>query len=363
MCENGRCCHNLFKSLPDRRLWDNLTAASFMILGHIELRSMDFLSLCTPQLTSFELHLPSIRTAAYDRDWPTTATSFKIPPTLLRSLTSFSFRCNWEATPIIPITLQHCVNVTTLTLNVNSDEGRMQWADSDPFIKSLSRNGLLLPKLQRLRIRQCEPSDAAKLFNLLNAPNIHDIDISFEGYETDLEHQDYENDDPCWIPKKKPYFNCPRIHYGDVGYYEVEESFGEALGVFMGRSGSSLRSLRLHYATITGAALSTMLLHLNPLTHLVLDEFNLDSDCFKDAHVSSVLPNLQMLELLNLPTEYTLERVEEFVRGDEEDKGLTLRMTHIDPDVCCPTHSQRMPPEAADIAPVALRRIAVINMF
>jgi hypothetical protein len=241
--------------------------------------------------------------------------------------------------------------MTTLTLKVDSDDGRMQWANSDPFIQSLSRNGLLLPKLQTLRLRQCEPSDTAKLFSLLKAPNIHSIDVSFEGYETDLEHQEFYEGHPGWGTYEDPYFSCPRIEYGDVDIQEVNGSFGEALGVFMCRSGSSLRYLRLHYATITAPALSTMLASLNPLTHLVLDEFDLAGDCFKGTRVSSVLPNLRVLELLNLPTEYTLEYVDAFMGWDEGDQSVTLKATHLDPGLCCPMHSRREPQKATDIAP------------
>jgi hypothetical protein len=347
--KGGRCYRNLLEAVPNRRKWDNLKAASFKLTGEVPLDSSNFLSSMPQSLTSFELHLPNHPVAQYDRDYPTNLTSFQIPPGLLNSLTSFSFRCNWEASPIILTTMQHCTNVITLTLNL--EDGLLQCDDSDPFIRSLSRNGLLLPKLQTLYLRQSQPSEAAKLFKYLKAPNIHDIDVSFEGDETDLELQQYHNGTFVKVDDEDPYFDCPRVSDGDAEILEVDESFGQALGVFMGRSGSSLRSLRLHYASITRAALSTMLAPLGPLTHLVLDEFDLDDDCFKDIRVSSVLPNLRVLELLNLPTEYTLEHVDAFMGGDEGDQGVTLKATRRDPELCCPMHSQRKPQEATEIAP------------
>ncbi|KAJ2929453.1 hypothetical protein H1R20_g7646, partial [Candolleomyces eurysporus] len=241
--------------------------------------------------------------------------SFRIPPKLLRSLTSFSFHCDWERDPIFLTTIQHCLNVDTLALDL--EDGRVQYSDSD---------------------LQCKPSEAGILFKFLRAPNIHHIDVSFERHETDLERQQYLD---CTFVKagdEDPYFECPRVSNGLPPIEEVDESFGRALGVFMDRSGSSqstLRSLRLHYASIKAPTFSRMLERLDSLTHLTLDEFDLDGDCFKDTRVSSVLPNLQVLELLNLPPEYNLEHVDAFM-GEEGDRSATLKATYRDPDLCCP---------------------------
>ncbi|RXW24095.1 hypothetical protein EST38_g1766 [Candolleomyces aberdarensis] len=346
---SGRCYRNLLQSIKNRDFWDSLGSLSFAVTGEVPLDASNFLSLGMPQsLTAFELHLPGHLLTLLNRDYPTNLTSFQIPPKLLSSLTSFSFRCNWEASPIILTTLQHCINVTTLTLNL--EDGRLQCDDSDPFITSLSPNGLLLPKLQTLRLRQWKPSEATNLFSLLKAPSIHHVDVSFERYEADFDHDQYLDCTYIKAYDEDPYFDCSRISDGDPVIYEVDESFGQALGVFMGRSGSSqptLRSLRLHYAAIKTPALSRLLEPLDSLAHLTLDEFDLDDDCFKDSCVASVLPNLKVLELLRLPTEYSLEHADAFT-GGEKVRSVTLKATHRDTELCCPLHSRRKPQEAQE---------------
>jgi hypothetical protein len=316
---------------------------SFASIVEVPLDASNFLSLSMPQsLTAFELHLPTEELMESVAIYPTNTISFQIPPKLLRSLTSFSLRCDWNASPIILATLQHCISATALTLNL--EDGQLCVDDSDPLIEPIIRSGLLLPQLRTLRLRQCRPSAAAKLLNLLKAPNSHHVDISFEREEVDLEREKYLD---CAYGQSNvdPYFKCRRISNEDE-IRKVDLSFAKAVGVFMGRSGShpsNLRSLRLHYASIKAPVLSKLMESLDSLTHLILDELDLDDGCFKDSRASSVLPNLEVLELLGLPREYDLEHVDKFMLGEEGDQGATLKTTYRDPELCCPVHSHRRP--------------------
>ncbi|RXW23502.1 hypothetical protein EST38_g2339 [Candolleomyces aberdarensis] len=217
-----------------------------------------------PPVTSLDLSLPeAARIETIDGSLP----SLFIPNAVLAHLKTFTLKCDWEGNNILT-TLQSCTNLENLTLDFDSDDGVM--FDEDEFNQALSKDGLVLPKLRTLRFRHVLEEQVCEFLDLLNAPELEELDI------------------------------CGR-YWDDSEKYDARNWDGHILAATK-RGGCTLRRLRIHFVTFENKELYNLLSNLPSLERLCLENVTFDLTIFRSLKSGECLPNLEVLELLDLPT-------------------------------------------------------------
>jgi hypothetical protein len=244
------------------------------------LRSM-FLQL-PPNITSFELHLPSKWSDAFEHGEDSDRAPLPLPQGLLERLSSFTLFCDWDGTQWLEAALGHCVNVEILTLGFMGT--CWVYEPDQPDTKRFLTSGLFLPKLRKLHLRQiCLPS--MDILRILKAPQLVELGIHYQSDE----------DDEDW-------------------------AFSQAVLSLITRSGcvATLRLLHLRYTFLKPEELVATLGHLPFLTHLTLEDADSRSNSgytFLLLAMSSQaqLLHLETLELLGLRPDYWFNPLFDFL--------------------------------------------------
>jgi hypothetical protein len=277
------------------RPWDTISSLSISIKYQCDILDVtNFLSIgMPPSLTSFTLSPPTWHSLTnVNQVWAHPEHS-PIPQRILKQLTTLHLRCDWGGTFLFTA-LQNCTRVENLTIDLRDTE--LDFEEDLLFMQTMARKRLFLPTLHTLQLRQAIPSAVTRVLKTLKAPNLLNLDISFEWAENNE------------VPKD----------------YNLEESFGDILWdcIDQGRQ-AALRTLRLHYVSASPEAFARTLYRLDSLTRLTLDHVDFDDYAATmelermwvqnyvlgnpEPRVWGALPNLQVLELLDLQKTFDLD--------------------------------------------------------
>ncbi|RXW24061.1 hypothetical protein EST38_g1751 [Candolleomyces aberdarensis] len=286
-CSSGQCFTNFTfgwiwgdnVSLSKPRPWDSIKSFTLTLTGRWEESAVNpdepgdsgFMWI-PPAVVSLQINLPD-SSVAFPLDSGIAPPDMRIhlaEAWTLDTLTSFSISCNWGGPHILEI-VKHCKNVETLAIDFkNSDLPDSRAA----IMKQLSRIGLSLLKLRTLRLRQVSPSTAGKLFRILKAPVLAQLDISF----------------------------------GEVKIWQGKK-FDDELGRLVQQSSAAFRSLnlRIHNVSLPPDDLNDILSALPSIMHLTLDEVGLVNHGRKDIfsvlrEAARYLPHIGVIEVLNAST-------------------------------------------------------------
>ncbi|RXW15824.1 hypothetical protein EST38_g10025 [Candolleomyces aberdarensis] len=234
-------------------------------------------------MTSFELHLPSKYSAAFENRDDSTNVPLPLPQNLLERLSTFTLRCDWDGTRWLEAALGHCVNVETLTV----DFIREFWWEYRS--ERLLNSGLLLPKLRTLRLQNVV-ADTIDVLQVLKAPQLVELDIDFD---TDEQHYDWE-------------LSKPLLSF-------IERS----------KCDTTLRLFHLRYACIRTQDLSATLCGLPFLTHLTLEGIStetsfIEASVQREHGLGPLLPNLETLDFLQLQPDFVPYPLLKFLKARRE---------------------------------------------
>ncbi|KAJ2914148.1 hypothetical protein MD484_g6268, partial [Candolleomyces efflorescens] len=248
------------------------------------LRSM-FLQL-PPNITSFELYLPSEWSDVFIHSEDSIGERLPLPRNLFGRLTCFTLGCDWDGTQWLEDALGQCVNLETLTIDFSG----MPWSSNyeQPDTERLRAGALLLSKVQTLRLKNAHPG-STDILNAMKAPRLVELGIEFQ---TDDEDTDWS--------------------FSDILLSFVERSKCEATLRFF--------YLRFAWSNVKAQELAATLRQLPFLTHLTLqdvtwDSLDRDEDIFEQLlKQPEGLPNLEVLELLDLQPDFEIFNLLSFLR-------------------------------------------------
>ncbi|KAJ3524069.1 hypothetical protein NMY22_g11166 [Coprinellus aureogranulatus] len=293
-CDLG-CVHNLVDSMKLPRLavmqgdrpWDNIKELGIRMVRwteevDVETANSSVIPGELPHIPSLSLQLPPYephRVAPLIKQEPT---SFSM------HLTSISVTCNWPPFQVVEI-FAACRNLTRLSLDLQHKPVEHQVEVSQP---------VRMHKVQSFCTQQLFSSaapGAVPILRYLSMPVLTTLEIGFK-CDSGVSYNHYGMDE--WAR------DLPDL-----------PSFGKDLLNFVERSQcqTTLRRLRMQSFSIASRGLS--FLHtLNSLTHLTMDEMDFDSAILTDDRDPQVLlPNLEELALLRLPSFFPLDDVCTFV--------------------------------------------------
>ncbi|RXW23670.1 hypothetical protein EST38_g2186 [Candolleomyces aberdarensis] len=238
-----------------------------------------------PNITSFELRLPSKWSNAFEDGEDSSTAPLPLPQNLLERLSSFTLRCNWDGTQWLEAALGHCVNVETLTMDFMGSY--WSYDEYHPHTERLLSSGLLLPKVRTLRLKNVFAA-SIDILSALKAPQLVELDIDFD---CDIE-DNYE-------------FSQPLLSF--VKRSECDTTF---------------RSFHLRHTPIRTEELSATLRGLPFLTHLTLEDVTTDTtagliDAFEalEDGPQRYLPNLEALNLLQLQPDFYFRTLLNFLES------------------------------------------------
>jgi hypothetical protein len=197
--------------------------------------------------------------------------------------------------------LQMCHNLEDLTLDFQN--WRLPYRNA-PSLERVSRDGLLLPKLRALRIRNAL-YQFVDIIQFFKTPALAELDISLA------------NEDLEFIHLREPPKNFPTI-----------------IRTLLDRSrcDKSLRKFRLDSVNVTSDdhQLGKILANFPYLTHLILDNVYFDPLDFNEGHHderTTLIPCLEVLELLHLVPHFPLDDLQHFVQSKRKSgsRSGTLR--------------------------------------
>ncbi|TEB08997.1 hypothetical protein FA13DRAFT_1722678 [Coprinellus micaceus] len=239
--------HWFDKSSP----WGNLRSLRLVVNTQWEMDSepyeaVDQIFHRLPPVKSLHLHVPGYKYHIPPSSPRADQRRLVIPQSALIRLTSLTLDCDWHYDVVARI-LRPCANIQTLTIHLKSSSlgySRYEFADD-----STSEDGIILPKLKVLRLRQANPK-ALELLLRLETPTLAELDISFEvaGF--------------AWRTA-----GCSAYHW--EGY----------IGAYVSRSSCefTLHRFRLHAVTISSSTLEELLPSYFPwLRVLTLDCVNFE---------------------------------------------------------------------------------------
>lgn len=255
--------------------------------------SSSFFRHLPPNLEVLHLELPALHTVIRHRvltcPWPL----LHILPSTLQGLTGLSISTSWSGPHILDC-LQHCKSLETLTVRYADRPSRSGWQEdtSTPLINAFATGpGVLLPKLQKLELCGLDSTAIGYSLSYLNAPFLSEIEVEFRNID---EHGDLTEgmplalDDLESLEARTPNVRsqiCSIVVSRDKEIEEVE-----------------MRDLM------------DVLSSLTSLTSLTLDHFTFDPLPLQSgANPTSFLPHLQYLALLNIPAEFNLEAILDYL--------------------------------------------------
>ncbi|RXW23640.1 hypothetical protein EST38_g2200 [Candolleomyces aberdarensis] len=290
--EDTQCFQVLLDSLktvdapPTNHPWDSLKSLT-CIFGSRWTESPDpsksiFMSL-PPNITSFKLQLAS-KGLAFPDESDSATTPLNIPRRFLEQLTSFSLSSDWEGLKWLECTLPFCTNVEELSIDFNFDH----WSHdrSENGVQQRFRSGFLLPKVRTLSL-QSVSSPSLDILSFLKTPQLVGLEIGANSANMDCE-------------------------------------FAELVLEFIKRSNceASMRRLRLCMVQLDAEQLANTLRDLPFVTHLTLDGVvlpleNRYGNTFDilSTHIPPILPQLEVLELLNLDFRFSGSWLLEFLKS------------------------------------------------
>ncbi|KAJ2932789.1 hypothetical protein H1R20_g4304, partial [Candolleomyces eurysporus] len=259
------------------------------------------------------------------------------PDPLLGGLTRLTItQCNWTVSVLLAL-LRWCTKVESLTIGYASrDEDNDEEEPSLNFLSELADKGVSLPELKVLRLRNVDRNQkhAYSVLRFLSTPNLEELDMGFATVEgsaedggDDIEDPEYIFPDCVQLEKVVESFAQRIAKEDEVAQAKAKRelelsksSSGQSGETILQPEASPFRRLRLHNLYISSKSLATILLALPSSTsNLALDSVYSESTLFKQLqdplkYVSPtaprplhghLLPNLQVLELLNIRREYT----------------------------------------------------------
>ncbi|KAJ2920027.1 hypothetical protein MD484_g481, partial [Candolleomyces efflorescens] len=294
-CASPQCFRNLIdlmkRAVETRkpRPWDTI-------------KSLKFVFTCDwnepPSLSeSIFLHIPSSVTTLHlflppynDLQMSEDNLNLHIPESILSNLTTFTLECDWSGTKICKI-LQLCKNVENLTLDFGFAE--VPFNDDLPYITEVYDAGLLLPKVTTLRLHHLPPH-LIYILNFLKTPMLVELDLSLSNFA--------KSPAPC------------------ADLEEVTDIICLAL-VSFSDSVRTHRKLRLHAMKLTKTQINLLFNGLKRLSHLTFDNVWFDGSVFRDILHEQwdllgrhpALPSIETLELLNLPIDFPLRYLKQYV--------------------------------------------------
>ncbi|RXW23647.1 hypothetical protein EST38_g2199 [Candolleomyces aberdarensis] len=273
---------------PTNRPWDSLKSLT-CIFGSRWTESPDpsksiFMSL-PPNITSFKLELP-YKGFAFPEESDSAAIPLNIPRKFLEQLTSFSLSSDWEGLKWLECTLPFCTNVEELSIDFNFDD--WSYDRNESGVQQRFRSGFLLPKVRTLSLQNVY-SPSLDILSFLKTPQLVDLGIEAGGGEN---------------------MDC---------------KFAELVLEFIKRSNceASMRRLRLCRVQLDAEQLAGTLRGLPFLTHLTLDgvvlpledRYGNTFDILNTQAVPLILPQLEVLELLNLDFQFSGSWLLEFLES------------------------------------------------
>ncbi|KAF6754830.1 hypothetical protein DFP72DRAFT_1169836 [Ephemerocybe angulata] len=313
MCANTACFGHFLDAMdtlrqgpttPASRPWDTLRSLSVKFrdtmlqpdsqLGQIIVSHLERL----PIVDSLEVHLPS-SWSAFAPNFDTSHLEVKILPNLIERLTTFYISCTWSGPHLLKL-LPHCCNVETLTINFGNDGNPLRDMGDHPLVQQYSASPFILPKLRTLCTRLAQD---LRLLHLFQAPQLVNLDIGM-------------------IPTTEK---------------ASEDDFSSPITSLLERSGTaqSLRTFQLRACFIDAGQLFSIISNLTGLTTLTLDNVKVEMDrlwkMFKDRDAAAQqwhdlsFPNLEKLEILQLPHGCQLEPIVDYIK----ERGPSLKFQLI----------------------------------
>lgn len=274
------------------------------------------LSLIPESVTQIAIHLPPVaRQEAVPFATFAWVAPLNIPKVTMGNLTSLKVSSVAKAVlapSALFSTLQHCVNLKTLEVDLSGHP--LLCHSVDPRAAYFIEHGLSLPKLQHLRLRQISPKSLAAL-KLIKSPSLLELSISF--YLDSYVDRD----------ETTPNFSKEE---GDIGPSAAYD--GQALADFIhGDRGSppTLQSLHLKNLFFFDDALHHILHDLYSLSHLQLEWIGIpgNADDFHDLMNGGpqCLPLLKTMEITKL--KYPIGGEIPFLREFVEERGVDLKFS------------------------------------
>lgn len=232
-----------------------------------------------PSVKSLRLLLPSCNTVEYDDISLNTLLSIPISNSMA-SLTVLNISTNFSADHIFKIIVR-CVVLESLDLSLwLGDFG--YWDEGDPWMAGVAENGLILPSLRSLQLRQV-PLDALGTLGFLKCPILRELSIMFGREEWTAGDSD--------------------VVYDDV----INARFGPSFAAFLRGDPNCppmLQRLHLQHGIFEGNTLFDTLQPLSSITHLTLENIVFDKDLFtKLSTPTRSLPQLKVMKALKLQFE------------------------------------------------------------
>ena len=240
-----------------------------------------------PPVKSFELRLPEML-KTFSSKLECELSPLRLPPQLINGVTSLFICIDWTADHLVSI-LGQSTSVGELTIHFRGHP--LEYPPFSPIPQRIVNNGVLLPKLHKLRLERAS-IDSLPILPLLRAPNLQQLEIDFSrfGYSDMVPFPSVEQRhiDKHWLP-------------------------------FSQRHSRTLRDIRISCSEggfpINGSPQS-MLRPFISLTRLTLDGMAFDA---KSLFVNDISPcgerflgKLETLELLRIGANFDMDQVFSF---------------------------------------------------
>ncbi|TEB39636.1 hypothetical protein FA13DRAFT_1784335 [Coprinellus micaceus] len=270
---------------PTSRPWDGLDSLAVSIGEDWGKYSPHLETL--PPVKSFQLRLP-VMSKTFRSSLECERSPLGLPPQVINRLTYLFICIDWIANHLLSI-IGQCESMEELTIHFWGHP--LEYPPQNPISQPIINNGVLLPKVHKLRLERAS-IDSLPILPLLRAPNLRQLEIDFSrfGYSDTVPFPSLEQRhvDKHWLP-------------------------------FAQRHSRALRDIRISCSEgsfpINGSP-HAMLRPFLSLTRLTLDGAAFDAkSLFADdtsASGGQFLMKLETLELLRIGSDFDMDQVFSF---------------------------------------------------